>query len=132
MPLFGFYQAIYFTCHSTAFQTQTKMSTTFVDCIRSPFFIRYIGDQLFTLNSLFPLYYFGRFLYTGTNHQWVEGIQVYTNGGPSPFRRGDNSENTSNMVYNRILVISFRLFIIISIRHILIMLENVGFLIHLS
>ena len=28
----------------------------------------------------------------GTNHPWVEGIQVCSNKGQRPFQRGDNSE----------------------------------------
>ena len=33
----------------------------------------------------------------GTKHPWVDGIQIFTNKGPHPSSRGDNSKHNKNM-----------------------------------
>jgi hypothetical protein len=34
----------------------------------------------------------------GTNHPWVKGIQVCTNKGPGPLKRGDNHKKCKHWV----------------------------------
>ena len=36
----------------------------------------------------------------GTKHPWVDGIQIFTNKGPHPSSRADNSKNNKNIGEN--------------------------------